>query len=106
MEIYDDKVNQSAMNFIFMIVQMLVLMIVYLFAYSSLFLVKLAIEKEGVSAIMYFPILVAIILFPVLLYNYRKMFKKGKMLMAFSWMMGTASLTIVLLYAYIYQFSR
>ena len=105
MHIYDDKETNRVMRIIFMVAQMLVLMVVYLFAYTSLFVVKLAIEKTGVSPIMYFPILLAIIVFPILLYNYRKMFSNGKMLMAFSWMMGTASLTIVLLYAYIYQFS-
>ena len=52
---------------------------------------------------MYFPVLVALVIFPVLLYKYRQMFNAGKMLVAVIWMMATASLTIVLLYVYVVQ---
>ena len=106
MEIYDDKKNQLGMKLIFMLGQVMVLAVVYLFIYSSFIVVKLAIEKNGVSSMMYFPVFMASIIFPILLYRYRQLFNKGKMIIAFSWMMGTASLTIVLLYIYILQFSN
>jgi len=106
METYNDKSNEAGMRVIFMIVQMFVLSIVYLFIYSSFILVQLAVAKNGVSEVMYFPILLAFALFPILLYRYRKMFNQGKRLVAFAWMMGTASLLIVMLLAYITQFSN
>jgi hypothetical protein len=52
---------------------------------------------------MYFPVVVALVIFPVLLYRYRKMFNAGKMLGAFIWTMATASLIVVLLYVYVAQ---
>jgi len=94
------------MKLIFMLGQMMVLTVVYLFVYSSFIIVQLAIAKNGVSPIMYFPVLMALVIFPILLYQYRKLFNQGKMIIAFAWMMGTASLTIVLLYTYILQFSN
>ena len=106
MEKYSDKSNESGMKVIFMIAQMFVLSIVYIFIYSSFLLVKMAIAKNGVSEVMYFPIFLSLVLFPVLLYRYRTMFNQGKRLVAFAWMMGTASLLIVMLLAYITQFSN
>ncbi len=89
-----------------MFAQMLVLSIVYIFVYTSFLAVRYAIEKYGVSPVMYFPVFVALLAFPVLLYKYRQMFNAGKMLVATTWMMATASLTIVLLYVYIAQITR
>lgn len=91
------------MKVIFMIAQMMVLSIVYIFVYTSIKAVQYAIEQFDISPIMYFPVLVAMVIFPILLYKYRQMFNAGKMLVATVWMMGTASLTIVLLYVYIVQ---
>jgi len=65
--------------------------------------VQYAIDKFDISPVMYFPVFVAMVIFPVLLYKYRQMFNAGKMLIASVWMMATASLTIVLLYVYIVQ---
>jgi len=106
MEKYSDKSNDAGMRVIFMIVQMFVLSIVYLFIYSSFVLIQLAVAKNGVSEVMYFPIFMAFVLFPILLYRYKKMFNEGKRLISFAWMMGTASLVIVMLLAYITQFSN
>jgi len=105
-EKYSDKSNEAGIRVIFMIAQMFVLSIVYIFVYSSFVLVSTVIEKNGVSPVMYFPVFMAFVIFPVLLYRYRGMFNRGKKLLAFAWMMGTASLTIVMLLAYITQFSN
>ena len=106
MEKYSDKSNESGMKVIFIVVQFFVLGIVYIFVYSSFVLVGSVIEKNGVSPVMYFPVFMALVIFPVLLYRYRAMFNRGRKLLAFAWMMGTASLTIVMLLAYITQFSN
>jgi len=103
MQHYNDKDNKSGMKVIFMIGQMMVLSIVYIFVYTSFLAVKYAIDQYDASPMMYFPVLVALVIFPILLYKYRKMFNTGHMLLATTWMMGTASLTIVLLYVYIAQ---
>lgn len=86
-----------------MVAQMIVLLVVCIFVYTSFLAVGYAIETYGVNTVMYFPIFVALFAFPVLLYKYRKMFNAGKMLAAITWTMATASLTIILLYAYIAQ---
>lgn len=91
------------MKVIFMIAQMFVLGIVYIFVYTSFLAVGYAIEKYNASPLMYFPVFVALVIFPVLLYKYRQMFNAGHMLIATIWMMAAASLTIVLLYVYIAQ---
>ena len=103
MQKYDDNTNRSGMKIIFMLAQMLVLSIVYIFVYTTFLAVGYAIDKYDISPVMYFPVFVALVAFPVLLYKYRQMFNAGKMLIATTWMMGTASLTIVLLYVYIDQ---
>jgi len=103
MQHYNDKQNRAGAKIIFMLAQMLVLSVVYIFVYTSFLAVGFAIEQHGVSTVMYFPVLMALVIFPVLLYKYRQMFNAGHMLVATTWMMGTASLTIVLLYAYIVQ---
>lgn len=86
-----------------MLAQMVVLSVVYIIVYTSFLAVGYAIEEYDVSPVMYFPVFVALVIFPVLLYKYRQMFNAGKMLVATTWMMATASLTIVLLYVYIAQ---
>jgi hypothetical protein len=103
MQKYDDNTNRSGMKIIFMVLQMFVLSIVYIFVYTTFLAVGHAIDKYDMSPVMYFPVLVALVIFPVLLYKYRQMFNAGRMLIATTWMMGTASLTIVLLYVYIAQ---
>ncbi len=103
MEYYNDKTNKAGVKILFMFAQMIVLSIVYIFIYTSFLAVQYAIDKYGISPAMYFPVFVALVLFPVLLYKYRQIFNNGKMLIATTWMMATASLTIVLLYVYIAQ---
>lgn len=103
MEHYNDEKNKAGAKIIFMIAQMAVLSVVYIIVYTSFLAVGYAIEEHDVSPVMYFPVFVALVIFPVLLYKYRQMFNAGKMLVAVTWMMATASLTIVLLYVYIAQ---
>ncbi|MEN8727567.1 MAG: hypothetical protein ABF276_06340 [Sulfurovum sp.] len=103
MQHYNDEKNKAGAKVLFMLVQMVVLSIVYVIVYTSFIAVGYAIEEYGVSPVMYFPVFVALVIFPILLYKYRQMFNAGKMLVAFTWMMATASLTVVLLYAYVAQ---
>ena len=103
MQKYDDNKNKSGMKIIFMVAQMMVLLVVYIIVYTSFLAVGYAIEQYDVSPMMYFPVVVALVVFPILLYKYRQIFNAGKMLVAYTWMMAMASLTIVLLYVYIAQ---
>ena len=103
MQHYNDEKNKAGAKVMFMLAQMVVLSVVYIIVYTSFLAVGYAIEEYDVSPVMYFPVFVALVIFPVLLYKYRQMFNAGKMLVAFTWMMATASLTIVLLYVYIAQ---
>ncbi|WP_373028950.1 hypothetical protein [Sulfurovum sp.] len=106
MQYYNDEKNKAGAKVIFMIVQMLILSIVYILIYTSFVAVGYAIEQYDVSPVMYFPVFAALVIFPILLYKYRQMFNEGKMLVAFTWMMATASLTVVLLYVYIAQITE
>lgn len=103
MQKYDDKKNQSGMRVLFMFVQMLILAVVYIIIYTSFKAVEFAIAKHDMSMLMYLPVIVAMVVFPILLYKYRQMFNVGKMLIAATWMMASASITVVLLYIYIAQ---
>lgn len=103
MQHYNDEKNKAGAKVLFMIAQMVVLSMVYIIVYTSFVAVGYAIEEFGLSPVMYFPVFVALVIFPILLYKYRQMFNAGKMLVAFIWTMATASLTIVLLYVYIAQ---
>ena len=103
MQYYDDEKNKAGAKLLFMIAQMVVLVMVYIIVYTSFVAVGYAIEQYGVSPVMYFPVFVALVIFPVLLYKYRQMFNAGKMMGAFIWTMATASLIIVLLYVYVAQ---
>lgn len=103
MQYYNDEQNKAGAKVLFMIAQMVVLVMVYIIIYTSFIAVGYAIEQFGVSPVMYFPVFVALVIFPILLYKYRQMFNAGKMMGAFIWTMATASLIIVLLYVYVAQ---
>jgi hypothetical protein len=103
MQRYNDEKNKAGARVLFMLVQMVVLAMVYIIVYTSFVAVGHAIEEYGMSPVMYLPVIVAMVVFPILLYKYRQMFNAGKMLLAFIWMMATASLVIVLLYLYVAQ---
>ncbi len=103
MQYYDEEKNKAGAKLLFMIVQMVVLTMVYIIIYTSFVAVGFAIDEYGLSVLMYFPVFVALVIFPILLYKYRQMFNAGKMMGAFIWTMATASLIIVLLYVYVAQ---
>ncbi len=103
MKYYNDKDNQAASNVIFMFMQMFILLIVYGFVYTSFVAVKMAIVKYNLTFMVYLPEVLALITYPVVLYKTRKMFQQSKRLSAVSWMMGWASLIIVLLYVHLSQ---
>jgi len=100
---YSDEQNRAGLKALFLLVQLVVLGVVYTILYTSLLAVKYAIAQYDVSVVMYFPVVVAMIIFPILLYKYRKMFNAGRMLGAVTWMMATASLTVLFLYLYVVQ---
>ena len=103
MQHYNDQKNKAGAKVLFMLAQMVVLAMVYIIVYTSFVAVGFAIDEYGMSKLMYLPVVVAMVVFPILLYRYRQMFNKGKMLLAFIWTMATASLVVVLLYVYIAQ---
>ena len=98
-EIYKDY--QARANTIYMFVQMLVLGMVYLVVYVSYLSVGIAIEQNGVSVVMYVPVFMVFITFPILLYKSRLTFQSGKMMVATLWMMGSASMSMLLLYVFL-----
>lgn len=103
MQYYNDDKNKAGARVLFMLVQMVVLAMVYIIVYTSFVAVGYAIDEYGMSPLMYAPVAVAMVVFPILLYKYRQMFNAGRMLVAFIWTMATASLVVVLLYVYIAQ---
>ena len=103
MQYYNDDKNKAGARVLFMLVQMVVLAMVYIIIYTSFVAVGYAIDEYGMSHMMYLPVVVAMVVFPILLYKYRQMFNAGRMLVAFIWTMATASLVIVLLYVYVAQ---
>lgn len=103
MKYYSDEQNKAGLKVFFLLVQLVVLGVVYTILYTSLLAVKYAIAQYDVSVVMYFPVVVAMVIFPILLYKYRKMFNAGRMLGAVTWMMATASLTVLFLYLYVLQ---
>ncbi len=89
------------MRVLFMFFQMVMLLIVFGIIYTSFVAVQYTIKEQGVSNIAYLPVLVSLILFPVLLYKYRQMFNRGKMLGATVWTISSSSVIIIALYLYI-----
>ena len=105
MQIYDDKKNEAGMKILFMLLQMIFLLLVYAIVYTSYIVVGLTIVEKGGTAKMYIPVGLAMIIFPYLLYMYRKMFIRGRMLAASIWTISISSLTVALLYFYIAKIS-
>jgi len=79
------------------------LLIVYGFVYTSFVAVELAVAKYNLTFMVYLPEVLALLVYPVVLYRTRKMFQQGKMLRAVGWVMGWASVIIVLLYTHLSQ---
>ncbi len=103
MQYYDDKTNAKGAYFLFVGVQVLLLLIVYGFVYTALVAVKLAIAKYHLTAMAYLPVVFAMFAYPVVLYKTRKMFQKQRRLLATGWMLAWAAVLIVMLYAFLAQ---
>ena len=101
MQKYNDTTNKNGMRIIFMFMQMFILLIVFGIIYTSFVAVQYTIEEQGVSSVAYLPVLLSLILFPILLYKYRQMFNRGKMLGASVWTISSSSVIIIALYLYI-----
>ena len=101
MQYYNDKDNKAGANVMFMLLQIFMLLIVYGFVYTSFIAVKLAIVKYDLTMMTYLPEVISLIVYPVVLYKSRQMFRQGKKLRATAWVMGWASVIIVFLYAHL-----
>lgn len=101
MQYYSDKDNYAAANIMFVVFQIFMLLIVYAFVYTSFVAVKLAVDKYDLTVVAYAPEIVSLVLYAIVLYRTRQMFKKEKRLRAVAWVMGWASVIIVLLYAHL-----
>ena len=103
MKYYNDNDNQAGSNVLFMIFQIFMLLIVYGFVYTSFIAVKLAIAKYDLTVMTYLPELISFIVYPVVLYKTRQMFRQAKRLRAAAWVMGWSAVIIVFLYAHLSQ---
>jgi len=103
MKYYNDKSNKNASKVTFILFQICILLIVYGFVYTSLVVVKLAIVKYHLTFMSYFPEVIALIGFPVVLYKTRKVFEQDKRLRAVGLVMAWASVIIVFLYLHLSQ---
>ena len=103
MQYYNDKSNDNAAKLFFVFFQMFMLLVVYGFVYTALIAVKMAIAKYDLTFMTYLPEVIALIVYPVVVFRTLKMFKAGKRLRAVAWMMGWASVIIVFLYAHLSQ---
>jgi len=103
MQYYNDKDNQAGANVMFLFLQMFMILIVYGFVYTSFIAVKLAVAKYDLTMMTYLPEVIALIVYPVVLYKSRQTFKQDKRLRATAWVMGWASVIIVFLYAHLSQ---
>ena len=101
MQYYHDHTNASVAKLLFMVFQMVMILIVYGFVYTAFYGVKLAAAKYGLPLTVYLPEIVALVLYPVVLYRTRKIFAQKKYLRAVAWCMGWASVIIVALYMHL-----
>ena len=103
MSYYNDEQNKTAALVSFFIMQIFMLLIVYGFVYTSFVGVKLAVAKYNLTLMVYLPEVLALVVYPVVLFKTKKMFQQGKMLRAVGWVMGWASVIIVFLYLHLSQ---
>ncbi len=103
MQYYNDEQNKKASHTLFSWMQIFMLLIVYSFVYTSFMVVEMAIIKYHLTFMAYLPEVLALLIYPVVLYRTRKMFQQGKMLRAVGWVMGWASVIIVFLYTHLSQ---
>ena len=88
---YDDTANQKALYLAFVILQIVMLLIVYGFVYSAFVVVKIAVDKYGLTFAAYMPVIFGLVAYPVALQRTRKMFRLQKRLRAVACIMAWAS---------------
>ena len=93
---YDEEKSLKGLYVLFVFFQSIMLLIVYSFAYTAL--AALTAQKSAYTFMAYFPVVLVVVGFPVILYASRKRFKAGKRLSSVAWVMGWASVMIVGLY--------
>jgi len=103
MKYYNDESNQKGSYLLFGAIQVVLLLVVYSFVYTTLVAVKLAIAQYHLTAMAYLPVVFAMFIYPVVLYKTRRMFRKKRSLRAVAWMFGWAALLIVMMYAFLAQ---
>ncbi|AKF24193.1 hypothetical protein YH65_01360 [Sulfurovum lithotrophicum] len=103
MQYYNDEQNSRGAYFVFVALQVFILLIVYSFVYTSLVAVKLAVVKYHLTLMAYLPVVFVMFSYPVVLYKTRRMFREHKRLRATGWMLGWAAVAIVFLYAFLSQ---
>lgn len=103
MQYYNDKSNEKAINTLFAICQIFMMLIVYSFVYVSFVAVNVAVEKFSLTFMAYLPEVLVSLVYVLVVLKTRKMFKKGKRLTALGWLAGWASVLIVFLYAHLLQ---
>jgi len=103
MQYYSDEQNSKGAYLVFIVLQILMLLTVYSFVYTSLVAVKLAMEKYHLTVMTYLPVVLVVFAYPVVLYKTRGIFLEGKPLRAIGWILGWAAVAIVFLYAFLSQ---
>jgi hypothetical protein len=96
MEKYNDKENAQGVYIIFAVVQMVLLAIMYTILYAAFRATQLSVEKYGLNEFTAFaPTIILFIAIPVLMYQTRKIFLQGRMMVAILWMMALLSVFLV-----------
>jgi len=95
--------SNKMMNIGFMIIQFTILLMVLMIDWLAFRAITISVEKYDTSYIMYFPIILVAVIFPILLYKYQQMFSSGKFLISIIWLMGTSSFILLMLSLYVPQ---
>lgn len=98
---YDDASTAKGLFLFFVMFQVVMLLIVYAFVYTSFEATRLAVEKYHLTFMAYLPVVLALAGYPVVLYKTRKLFQKNRRLRAVMYVMAWASVIIVGLYWYL-----
>ena len=103
MQQYDDLTNTKGVSLLFFWFQVFMIVIVYLFVLSSYYVIKHASQNHDFTLMVYLPVVLGFVVYPVVLYKTRKLFQKEKRLRAVVWVTAWASVIIVGLYFHISQ---
>ena len=96
MKKYSDEENAKGVYIIFAVAQMILLAMMYTILYAAFRATQLSVEKYGLDSFTAFaPTIIVIVAVPVLMYQTRKIFLQGRMLVAVLWMMALLSMFLV-----------